>query len=259
MEVPVYRLEGVVKSKSDMSDFEGPLTLILTLLSRNRIEIRDISISLILEQYLEHLGTMTEKDLETASEFVAMASHLAYIKTRMLLSSDEEISEIDELISSLERLQRGEEYVQIKDAALALSEMYTRGAALIASPPEYLPDPKQLGYVHVGNELLSAMVNLINREGAYLRSINESTDVYPQREEYAIPDKISHVLQRLKTHSHVSLATLFKESRNRSELIATLVAILELCRVGSVFLTGEQSDVYVSLTVADCNNTLSDF
>ena len=110
MESPVFKLEKVVHSRSEeLQDFEGPLDLILFLLGKNRMEIQDISISLICEQYLEWLERRQSMDLETASEFVAMASHLVYIKTRMLLSiEDEETkSEMEALIQSLEERRRG--------------------------------------------------------------------------------------------------------------------------------------------------------
>ena len=89
MENPNFYLEGVVRDKSEMQDFEGPLSLILMLLSKNKIEIRDIVISDILDQYLAYLDEMQSMDLEIASEFVQMASHLLYIKTRMLLTQEE--------------------------------------------------------------------------------------------------------------------------------------------------------------------------
>ena len=89
VENPMFRLEGVVKDKNGEQDFEGPLSLILMLLSKNKIEIRDINISEILDQYLAYLETMEAMDLEIASEFVQMASHLLYIKTKMLLNLDD--------------------------------------------------------------------------------------------------------------------------------------------------------------------------
>lgn len=83
MENPVFKLERVVRSKSEeMQDFEGPLDLILYLLGRNKMEIQDISISLICDQYLAWLDQRQKMDLEVASEFVTMASQLVYIKTR---------------------------------------------------------------------------------------------------------------------------------------------------------------------------------
>jgi len=101
MEDFAFKLEGVVRDKDEYQDFEGPLNLILTLLSKNKIEIRDISISDILDQYLEQIRLMQERDLDLDSEFVQMASHLVYIKSRMLITGEEEPSELEMLISSL--------------------------------------------------------------------------------------------------------------------------------------------------------------
>jgi len=115
---PVFKLEKVVRSKSEeeMQDFEGPLDLILYLLGKNKMEIQDISISLICDQYMAWLARRQEMDLEVASEFVTMASQLVYIKTRMLLSiEDEEAqSEMDALIASLEERKRNENYAKVK-------------------------------------------------------------------------------------------------------------------------------------------------
>lgn len=105
MDNPVFKLEGVVHERSAeaLQDFEGPLDLILFLLSKNKIEIQDIPIALILDQYLAYLEQRKQLDLEVASEFITMAAHLMYIKTRMLLSLEDEQaqSEMDELILSL--------------------------------------------------------------------------------------------------------------------------------------------------------------
>ena len=80
MDSPIYRLEGIVKAKEEnMEDFVGPLDLILHLLSKNKLEIKDIQISLILDQYLAWMAQRRELDLEVASEFITMASHLIYI------------------------------------------------------------------------------------------------------------------------------------------------------------------------------------
>ena len=112
MDNPIFKLEKVIQGRADeaLQDFEGPLDLILFLLSKNKIEIQDIPIALILEQYLEYLEMRKEMDLEIASEFVTMAAHLMYIKTRMLLSLEDEEAqnEMDALIKSLEERKRGD-------------------------------------------------------------------------------------------------------------------------------------------------------
>ena len=83
MSEPQYRLEGIVHTRSEvMEDFEGPLDVIFLLLSKNKIEIQDVSITAILEQYLSYLEEMKRLDMEIASEFITMASHLMLIKPR---------------------------------------------------------------------------------------------------------------------------------------------------------------------------------
>ena len=248
MDTPVFRLEGIVKAKDEMSDFEGPLTLILQLLSKDRIEIRDISISAILEQYLEYLGRMSELDLDIASEFVAMASHLAYIKTKMLLSGGEEVSELEQLISSLEDLHRGDLYLQVKAVTDALSGMYGRGGLMLAGPPEFLPPEEGYAYIHDGADLLAAIYSVIGRENAVIGSINPRKPEYPRRTVFSIPEKIASILDRLRQHREISVEALFSESSSRTELIATFVAVLELCRVGSVILTGDPDEVILTYT-----------
>lgn len=243
MESPVFRLEGIVKSKDETSDFEGPLVLILQLLSKNKVEIRDISISRILEQYLEYLDAMAELDLDIASEFVAMASHLAYIKTKMLLSGGEEVSELEQLILSLEELQRSDVYMQIKAIAKTFSEMYESEGVMLPGPPEYLPPDKDYVYDHKAVDLLDAVLRVVGRENAMLDSINPRETVYPRRIVFSIPDKISEVLERLKGEGNISLAELFYGNAGRSEMIATFIAVLELCRIGNVLLTGDDDNM----------------
>ena len=139
MESPVFKLEKVVHSRSDeMQDFEGPLDLILFLLGKNKLEIQDISISLICDQYIAWLEQRQRMDLEVASEFVIMASHLVYLKTRMLLSlEDEEAkSEMDALLQSLEERRRSENYVRVKALAQRLAPMGEFGRNIMTRNPE---------------------------------------------------------------------------------------------------------------------------
>ena len=259
MESPVFKLEGIVKEKDDMTDFEGPLTLILQLLSKDKIEIRDISVSDILEQYLAYLDEMAELDLDIASEFVAMASHLMYIKTKMLLSGGEEISELEQLISSLEELRRGDVYIQIKEIAQTLSGMYTREGVMMAGPPEYMTTDTRYEYVHFSAELLEAIFNVIGKENLRISSMNPRDPVYPSRIVYSISEKIDEVLGKLKRGGEMKVKKLFYGSKSRTELIATLVAVLELCRVGSVFITGGEEDLKISYLGSGREEEITDF
>lgn len=127
---PTYFLEGIIHDKSEMADFEGPLSLILLLLSKNKIEIRDIKISDILDQYLEYLNAMEKLDLEIASEFVQMASYLLYIKTRMLLTEEKEVTELEQLIASLEQLKCKDTYAAVKTVTPMLEAAAQTGCTI---------------------------------------------------------------------------------------------------------------------------------
>jgi len=259
MSDPVFRLEGILRVKDEPSDFEGPLTLILSLLSKNKIEIRDIRISLILEQFLEFIDAAAELDLNIASDFIAMASHLTYIKTKMMLSGGEEVTELQQLISSLEELSRSDLYVQIKSAAQSLSGMYLREGAMMAGPPEYLQPDTEYRYTHTGEDLMGAIMRVIGRENAVLGSMNPREPVYPRRIIFSIPERISEILEKLKLRNDIPVIELFYESGSRNELIATLIAVLELCRVGSVRLTGGEDDMTITYTGIGRDPGMSDF
>ena len=130
---PQYRLEGIVHTKAEtMEDFEGPLDVIFELLSKNKIEIQDVSITAILEQYLAYLDEMKRLDMEIASEFITMASHLMLIKTKMLLSAAEQAeaeSELDLLRQSLIERKRKEAMDQIRLAVQVLVSARCAGSS----------------------------------------------------------------------------------------------------------------------------------
>ena len=164
---PTYFLEGIIHDKSEMADFEGPLSLILLLLSKNKIEIRDIKISDILDQYLEYLNAMEKLDLEIASEFVQMASYLLYIKTRMLLTEEKEVTELEQLIASLEQLKCKDTYAAVKTVTPMLEAAAQTGLHYLSRPPE--PLPKAAGeyrYRIEEADLLRALLSVFTRGGA---------------------------------------------------------------------------------------------
>ena len=142
IETPIFHLEKVVKARDEeMEDFNGPLDLILHLLSKNKMEIKDIQISLILDQYLAWMARRKELDLEVASEFVTMAAQLVFIKTRMLLSihDEEALSEMEQLIASLEEHQRHENFAKIKTVVPQLSDRYAIRRDNLTKTPEPMP------------------------------------------------------------------------------------------------------------------------
>jgi len=247
---PIFKLEKVVQTRANevMEDFEGPLDLILFLLSKNKIEIQDIPIALILDQYLAYLEQRQKMDLEVASEFVTMAAHLMYIKTRMLLSiEDEEAqSEMDALIKSLEERQRGESYLKIKKLTEKLGPMSEFGRSVITRNPEPMERGKIYEYDHQPGDLIIAMQEVMDRQGAAAMPPIQDFAEIVKREPYSVETKAREILSRLKNGGITRFLLLFRGSKTRSELVATFMAVLELCRSRMIRLAGSSADCTVT-------------
>ena len=249
MEAPIYHLEGVVKAKQEnMEDFVGPLDLILHLLSKNKMEIKDIQISLILDQYLEWMHQRKELDLEVASEFVTMASQLIYIKTRMLLSiNDEEaISEMEQLIASLEAHQRNENYLKIKQVIPELDVDFRHGSDYITKVPEPIKADKTYHYVHEKEDILKAMLSVLNRNNHKMPPPIAAFEGIVGREPYPVGEKAGEIVQHLLRSGPAMFYDLFESAQSRSEIVATFLAVLELCKNRKLYLTGEDEDCTVT-------------
>lgn len=249
MEALTFHLEKVVKAKTeDLEDFNGPLDLILSLLAKNKMEIKDIQISLILDQYMAWMDRRKSLDLDVASEFVTMAAHLVYIKTRMLLSiNDEEaMSEMEQLIASLEEHQRHESYLKVKAVAPQLGERYLYGRDYIVKVPEHLPVNKVYEYKHQPGDLLRTMSNLMARLDNQMPPVMTAFEGIVGREPYPVGDKAAEVIARLKSFGVARFLSLFKGSRSRSEIVATFLAVLELCKACRILLAGTAQDCTVT-------------
>lgn len=247
---PTYHLEGVIRSKEEMEDFEGPLNLILMLLSKNKIEIRDIQISEILEQYLSYLAQMEAMDLEVASEFVQMAAHLLYIKTKMLLSAQEDVSELELLLTSLEQLKARDAYAGIKEITPLFDRAATRGFMLHTRPPEPLPGTGEYCYSHESHELLRALSNVFMRSrlGPETQEDEEPVRrrIVPRRIVYNVRDKSREILERFRGAGRIELGRLYADSRSRSEVVAVFISVLELCSMGEIALSTEGEKIVLS-------------
>jgi len=236
------------RAAQPLEDFEGPLDLILFLLSKNKIEIQDIPIALILEQYLDYLDRRQQMDLEIASEFVTMAAHLMYIKTRMLLSiEDEEAqSEMDLLIQSLEERRCGEVYQRIKTVTERLGVMGEFGRNIMTKNPEPLERGKPVVYHHKPEDLVKTFQAILDRGERRAPTSMASFQEIVKREPYPVADKAAEILRRLRSHGVTRFLQLFRGSRSRSEVVATFLAVLEMCRSHVLRLTGGAVDCTVT-------------
>ena len=248
---PKYRLEGIVHTRTDvMEDFEGPLDVIFLLLSKNKIDIQDVSITAILEQYLAYLEEMKRLDMEIASEFITMASHLMLIKTKMLLSAAEAAeaeSELDVLRQSLIERQRKEAIEQIRLAITVLEPRNDVGRCMFVKEPEPLRKDSTYRYQHDPVDLLRALDNIAERNQRQLPPPTVTFQGIVGKEPYPVAKKASELINRLLLRGKSCMTRLFRGNRSRSEIVATFLAILELCRTNSVRLEdgadGENPDI----------------
>jgi segregation and condensation protein A len=227
-----------------MEDFEGPLDVILILLSKNKIEIQDVSITAILEQYLAYLDEMKRLDMEIASEFITMASHLMLIKTKMLLSAAEQAeaeNELDLIRQSLLERQRKEAMEQIRTAITVLEPRNEIGRCLFTKEPEPLKRDQTYRYRHEPEDLLRALEEIAERNRRRLPPPTVNFKGIVGKEPYPVTKKAGEILRNLVLRGVQRLKSLFKGSRSRSEMVATFLAILELCKTNSVCLEDDVS------------------
>ena len=245
MSQPQYHLEGIVHTRSDaMEDFEGPLDVIFLLLSKNKIDIQDVSITAILEQYLAYLDEMKRLDMEIASEFITMASHLMLIKTKMLLSAAEAAeaqSELDLLRQSLMERQRAEAMDQIRIAISVLEPMNDIGRCMFTKDPEPLRKDSTYRYKHDPADMLRALDEIAERNQRRLPPPTVNFKGIVGKEPYPVSRKAVEVLKTLVLRGIERLKNLFKGNKTRSEVVATFLAILDLCKNNSVTLEDDNS------------------
>ncbi len=234
MAEPNYHLSGIIATKEqEYEDFHGPLDVILQLLAKHKIEIQDISITSILEQYLSYLEQMRQLDMEIASSFIAMASHLMMIKTKMLLSYSEQqeaLSEMEDLIRALEERQQKEAYGHIEKAFPFLEAQYDLGSGRLTKEQEPLKRDNTYQYVHDLEDMIAALMDVMARSKTVLPPPTANFVGIVGVEPYSIGKKSGEIMDRLKQLGTLGFSALFETCGSRSEVVATFLAILELCK-----------------------------
>lgn len=220
--------------------FEGPLDLLLHLIKVNEMEITEISISAITSQYLDTVRLMEELDLEIAGEFLVMAATLINIKLRSILPEPEaEIEENaeeetgDDFMTARALMQKLVEYRKFKEAAQTLGRsaerqalIFTREVALPAMA-QAQADLSYKGDLDLLLEAFSRVIKFVQRRDYH----------QVQNEEYTIEDKILLLRRRIVVDQKISVVELFKECTVKIEMIVTLIAVLELCRLKELRVT----------------------
>ena len=228
MDAVTYRLD----------QFEGPLDLLLTLIQKNKVNISDIPISLICDQYVEYISEAQKLDMEVASEFIVMASELMLIKSRMLLPRDEE-DEDDPRATLTDALLR---YQQAKEAVAKLSPLYAYyGGRMVKDTDEITVDK-----TFVADQEVTDLCAAIRRIIAYNNALEKAatTAFKPMISKPIIPVeiKIVSIIKTLEAQGVATLDDLIMNEASLPDLIASFLGVLELVKIRKLLIADMGED-----------------
>lgn len=220
--------------------FEGPLDLLLHLIKQNQLDIYDIPIALVTEQYLEYIRIMKALDLTIAGEFLVMAATLMYIKSRMLLPTPREEEEEEEEDPRAELVQRLVEYKRFKEAAVHLSQQALLERDVFIRPAQEIEAEE--GEIEADLfHLIDALRELLTRQ-----EVEDFHEVTLER--VTLRERMRELYERLQgVREAVPFSSLFAPVASRLELIVTFLALLELIKSG--MLRAFQREIFGPLWV----------
>ncbi len=231
MEQPLYKLDV----------FEGPMDLLLHLITKHKLDIYDIPIIELVDQYTAYVRNMQDSDMEVASEFLEMAARLVYIKTVSLLPVYEEAEELKKELTG-ELL----EYRDCKILAKKLSEQ-TDGFDLLTRAPENIDPDMTYRRLHETSELISAY---IAAAGKKLRRLPPPLDSFKNivtKKIVSVASKIESIKACLRSVKKRRLSDIFKSAESRSDLVAAFLAVLELAKSKEVYISGDGDNTEIEL------------
>jgi len=215
-----------------LENFEGPFEVLLYLIKAQEIDIFDIPINKITDQYLRFLDLMREEDLDVVGDFIVMAATLIQIKSKMLLpaeldADDEEIEEEDPRLELVEKLL---EYRKYRDVTVRLQRLEEIRANWFARTVK-----AEVEQVEEEEEMVDLSVyDLIQAFRGVLRYFSDGLSHTVVGEGASVDEKIGYIEDQLALHGSVAWIDLFKSCRTRVELVCCFLAILELCRMGKI-------------------------
>lgn len=222
--------------------FEGPMDLLLHLITKHKIDIYDIPILELVEQYVSYVREMQEENMDVASEFLEMAARLVYIKTVSLLPVYDEAEELknelrDELL----------EYRDCKILAGKLAQMTDGFNYSVREFAEDIAPDMSYKRLHEPDELLSAYSVAAGKKLRRLPPPIETFKAIVTKKIVSVGSKIESIVTTLKKKRKTRLFDIYRQAQSRSDLIAAFLAVLELAKNKTIFVTGEGEDVQIEL------------
>jgi segregation and condensation protein A len=218
------------ENRVSLEIFEGPLDLLLYLIKKDEVDIYEVSIERITDQYLKYIDTFKILNIELASEFIVMAANLMYIKSRTLLPRNEQAPEedIDEEDPRWELIRQLVEYKKFKDAANYLEKREVENQNFYSAEQQFCDDLEEEGepIVNVGIfELIQAFQGVLKR----FDDEDDLTEIADDR--FTVSDKIDYLITNVSKGQKVKFYQLFEEASTKSEVLVTFLALLELIRL----------------------------
>lgn len=228
-----------------LDSFEGPLDLLLHLISKNKVSIYDIPIAQILDQYMAVLHDARDTNLDVAGDFIAMAAQLVYIKSKMLLPQYDDAPEDDPRAQLVEMLL---EYQRIKLAAPYLRKQGELGRDIFVKAPEPLRQIAPPAYRHPLSDLVRAGRGLLRRTERRMPPSADAFSGIVGRETVPVSEKIAQILRQFLRHTKLRFSRLFADARSRSDIVATFLAVLELSKTCRLRIEGDNENPTLTLT-----------
>ncbi len=221
--------------------FEGPLDLLLQLIAKNKLNIYDIQLTVLIDQYIEQIDMMKSLNLEVASEFLEMAARLIYIKTVSLLPRHDEIEQL-----KLELTGELLEYQVCQEMAQKLGTM-TSGFDRFVRTPAEIDFEQTYNLIHNPETIYLSYLNAVGKGQRRLPPSVEPFTKIVAKKIVAVSTKIVFVIRKLFKGGSQKLSGLYSGAKSRSELIATFLAVLELCKANRVEIVGENENTEIKL------------
>ncbi len=226
--------------------FEGPLDLLIYLIEKNKMDIYDINLTEITEQYIEYLNQMDKLNLEIASEFLVMASSLLYLKSKKLLPKQEE--ETEELTEE-ELIRRIIEYKKYKEMSAKFKENYLIYSKRITKNPENITLPKKQLEKKYTSEIISNIYkDLLNRTSQRLNQNAKNIDKIALVDNYTVASKVKEMLKVLVKQRKFVFNKMFSiKQKDKQEVVTAFSGLLELSRRNKIKTNQEKTfgDIYV--------------
>lgn len=234
--------------------FEGPLDLLLTLIKKSKIDIYDIPIADILEQYLAVVSQMEDLDLEQSSEFLVLAATLLQIKSKMLLPKDED--EEPEEDPRAELVRRLVEYRQIKESIDFFRERENEGSKLFFKLPDAIERPEApINYSQLTLEnLLEAYKNSFSKMERKMPPPKRSFSGIVGHEKVSVREKVRGIWTRLVSKGRMIFKDIFKGVKTKPEAVAAFLAVLEMIKMNKIAVEQTEDGSPGDYTVTKISN-----